>query len=429
MAACALVSARVRDGAVSRMHIENLPNNQISSEVYFAAARGALAKDLSENTSFDCLRACTLLALCGIQYGKLGIMQQYMGQFFTLAAMVRLYDEKHWPTGLTRVDLELRRRLYWCTYCLDVYAAAIWNCFLRSQEIHANIRYPVDFDEQSQFEFKSPSQNQHSWLVGWNFVTDLYRILEHVLNKARANRFQHEDRRSVNNLVFQDNFSDQHVLHTIMQMYYELPTAFKETPTMTGDVNRDIYGYQAVHIQASIQLVRIIIFSMEDGPGVDRTCEVANEVLAVFHNIPSEYLRAISTPLIYHLGSIGQVLASVIDEPLTESYYQRVRVSLISLAGLLDRLESGLQRAAGASQTLRRGLDKLDNAMAAKRPQSMGMPTQLSLSNSVLQTGLTQSQQANHNQGDILTSSGLSDFQLPAELFGEWPWLTDFGQS
>jgi hypothetical protein len=407
MAACALVSARVRDGAVPRLHTENLPNNQISSEVYFAAARSALAKDLSENTSFDCLRACTLLALCGIQYGQLGIMQQYMGQFSTLAAMLRLYDEKHWPTNLTKVDLELRRRLYWCTYCLDVYVAACWNCVLRSQEVHANVRYPVDTDEQLHYAFKSPAQSQHSWLLGWNFVTDLYRVLEHVLNKARTKRFQHDDRRSFNNLVFQDNFADQHVLNTVMQMYYALPPVFKETPLMTGDIHRDTYGYQAANIQASIQLVRIIIFSMEDGPGLERKCEAANEVLSVFHNIPSEHLRAISPPLIYHLGSIGQILAPTVLKPLTEQHYQRVRLSFISLEGLLIRLESGLQRATGASQALRQEIDKLDNAMATKRRLgTMGMPLQLGFNDSVIQSGLPR---------------GLSDFRLPAELFGEWP--------
>jgi len=222
-------------------------------------------------------------------------------------------------------------------------------------------------------------------------------------------------------LVFQDVFSDNDVMSTILNMYYELPAIFKETPPMTGRVERDIYGYQAANIQATLQLLRMIIFSMEDGPGIERKCDVASEVLSVFHTIPREYLRAISTPLVFHLGSIGQILASTIDETMTEETYQRVRISLISMADLLDGLEEGLLRAAGASQGLRAQVQKLDERI--RRTRLQGRPTHATLphiggtTNPVaggLATGPMSAQLDHLDQA--------SSFQLPPELFGDWSW-------
>ena len=419
MGACALTSARVRDGAVPKPYSETLKHPEVSTEIFFSAARDAISKDMTQNEGFDYLRACTLLALTSIQYGQLGAMQQYLGQFFTLAAMQRFYDEKHWRPNLSKVQLELRRRIYWCTYTLDIYTSAIWNCFLRSQEIHANVRYPGDSNEDWVTESPTESRgDKKGWLQGWNFATDLYRILEHTLNKSRAKTFEHEDRRRVDSLLFQDTFSDEKVLNTILQLYYQLPSVFKETPPMTGDRAKDIFGFQAANIQATMQLVRMILLSMEDGAGVERKCEVASEVLSVFHTIPREYLRAISTPLIYHLGCIGSVLGSAVENGLSESQYHRVKNSLLSLADLLENLETGLARAAGTSQNLRAQVDRITQHMQANRrlPQPAAMPHPYTTNHDIPPLSIPSLTNGNY------IMNGPADFHLPPELFGDWSW-------
>jgi len=350
-------------------------------------------------------------------------MQQYMGMFFTMATMQRLYDERFWGEDIAPNDLEIRRRIYWCAYSLDVYSATIWNCFFRSQEEHTNVRYPGENDGQE--ALPESHSNSPSWMIGWNFATDLYRVLEHALSKVRARKFFHADRRQVDGLVFQDQFDDQKVMQTILGMYYELPAKFKETPPMTGDMRRDIYAYQAANIQATLQLVRVIMFSMDDGAGVDRKCDVVTEVLSVFHTIPREYLRGISMPLIYHLGHIGQVLASVIDEHLTEARYQRVRTCVLSLADLVETLEQGLSRAAGATVRLRESVDKLDTYMQQiARSNQQGHLQQMTLQPSPAQVRFT----GHHGVIGQQEQAGLtnSDFQLPPELFGDWSWPPEF---
>ena len=372
---------------------------------------------MTQNESFEYLRACTLLALTSIQWGHIGSMQQYMGLYFTLAAMQRFYDEQYWSSSLSAKELEVRRRNWWCAYTLDVYAATIWSCFLRTQECHCNVKYPGDIYGKQNLE-RNP---ESSWLTGWNFATDLYRVLEHVLSKARSQKSRHGDRRRVDHLVFQEQIPDSHVMQTILELYYALPAIFKETPPMTGDMRKDIYAYQAANIQATLQLVRMIIFSMNDGASTEAKCDVITEVLSVFHTIPREYLRAISTPLIYHLGHIGQILASVIDEATTESRYFRIRTSLLSMADLLSSLEEGLVRAAGASQSLRDQVNKLDQNMRTRRR----LPQPSLISSHQAQETMSQQSVYGFPQYNYLADP-TADFQLPPELFGDWTWPADF---
>lgn len=204
---------------------------------------------------------------------------------------------------------------------------------------------------------------------------------------------------------------------TMLNMYYALPPQFKATPPMTGDPGQDIYAFQAANIQATLQLLRMMLFSTEDGPGVDRKCDVANEVLSVFRTIPTRYLRAISTPLIYQLGSIGTVLGSVFEQPLHQQVYERVRGALMLMADLLETLESNLHQSAGASQALITQVEKIDQYMRAQHHPTPSMVAPQPIS--------TQQQQVNvmSNQMPLPLPLGpTGGIQLPAELALEWPW-------
>ncbi|TIA53495.1 hypothetical protein D6C79_01479 [Aureobasidium pullulans] len=364
MAMCALSSARIRDGAIPSRMPEAVRNPGASSEIFFAAAKSVFSADLDKLRGADYIRACTLLSLTSIQYGQSLDVQQYQGLAMTLIAMQRFYDEKYWPSGLDDSQKETYRR--------------------------------------------------------WNFTIDLYRVLEHVVNKARAKRFNHDDRRSVDSLVFGDAFSEKSVMATMLNMYYALPPQFKSTPPMTGDPAQDIYAFQAANIQATLQLLRMMLFSTEDGPSVERKCDVANEVLSVFQTIPTRYLRAISTPLIYQLGSIGGVLGSVFEQPLQQKMYERVRSSLVLMAELLETLESNLHRSAGASQGLLAQVEKIDQYMRSPRnvthpqpvpQQTVVEPLQLPIENHMAMPAI---QPVSGMNGGVV--------QLPTDLNLEWPW-------
>jgi hypothetical protein len=111
MSICALASARVRDGALfpGRRDVTRL--QEPAPEVFFVAAKEAIPEDLSKMRGLDWMRTCAMLAIYGIQVGKIDIMHQYLGMYHTLVSMDSLHDEKNWPKNIGIVETELRRRL------------------------------------------------------------------------------------------------------------------------------------------------------------------------------------------------------------------------------------------------------------------------------------------------------------------------------
>ena len=110
MAACALVSARARQGAISnpRWDLETL--NETSSETFYAEAVRQAAQD-SPNQDHNLMRAHGLLALCAIQYGNVRDMHKHLGRYHTLVAMDDLHDEANWPRDIGIIEIEERRRI------------------------------------------------------------------------------------------------------------------------------------------------------------------------------------------------------------------------------------------------------------------------------------------------------------------------------
>ena len=142
------------------------------------------------------------------------------------------------------------------------------------------------------------SRQPVSWMHGWNFTTDLYRILEHVVDGTRRKLSSANGTQEVWSLFSPASMSEPTVMERVLSMYAALPPQFRETPPTTGDGTHDLFGFQSANIQATLQLLRMVLLSSEE-VGVDRKCDVAGELLSVFSKVPVEYLRAISSPLVY----------------------------------------------------------------------------------------------------------------------------------
>ena len=88
-----------------------------------------------------------------------------------------------------------------------------------------------------------------SFIRGWNFVTDLYRILERYLERIRRPSFDPaRPERSIDSL-FARNTNDEgcsasEVLAMAQNLYDALPIELKEARPATGDDCLDRYGFQ-----------------------------------------------------------------------------------------------------------------------------------------------------------------------------------------
>lgn len=434
MAACALAAARARDGAISsKLGFDDTIEK--TSETFYAAAQDAIFKDLSKTLGLGYLRACALLALTSIQYGQRQAMHQFMGHYHTLSAMQNFHDEDQWPAGITIEEREERRRLFWAMYSWDIYTSAVFNSVMRIQETHCNVRYPCEVnDEEITPNITSPPNNELNWIRGWNFTVDLYRVLEHAMRRLRRKKEEHrEDRVSIVHLMVGDGISDAQLMDNMLGLYYQLPARFKEFKIpATGDKSQDIFGYQAANIQATLQLVRITLFEANsDHSSIHQKCDVAEQVLNTFHNIDRTYLRALSAPLVHHIGGIGQILGSVMSGTLTEDSYQRVRSLVHSMADLLGDLESGLHPTTGASKELREQIDRIDQFMQGQRQMLASFPQGHEGLNGMTNAASASAFHTNGTNGEVPMnalgmSTPLDEFQLPQDMVDGWPFPSDF---
>ncbi|KAK1061874.1 hypothetical protein LTR74_010666 [Friedmanniomyces endolithicus] len=436
MAACALAAARVRDGATSdHRHLTDSPEK--ASEIFFAAAQDAIGKDFSRAHGLGSMRACGLLAVTAIQYGQIRTMHEYLGKYMTLRAMQQCHDESHWPADISIIEREERRRIYWSMYTFDIYTAVVFDGLMWSQETHSNVCYPVEVNDEDLLAEPASPTDDDNWLRGWNFTTDLYRMLEHSMMRMRRSKAMHNGRSSVTRLLLPSDMPDAQLMDNVLGAYYELPARFRVVNApATGDRRQTLFGFQAALIQTTLQLVRMTLFSTVTNHDVDSKCYVAEQVLTTFHSIAPQYLRAISTPLVHHLDRIGRILASVMEGLLCEQSYQRVRNLLVSMADLLQGLESGLQPTAGASQDLRAQIEKIDRYTDGQRAlySSVGpQQTTAILSHGVGGGMMAQGQGRGEGQVPTLAAmwlaTPLNEFQLPLDLVSgqAWPWPFEFG--
>ncbi|OIW29300.1 hypothetical protein CONLIGDRAFT_633460 [Coniochaeta ligniaria NRRL 30616] len=408
MAACAISSARLRDGAIRSSIFDGQELPEVLPETYYSAAEDALPEDLLHCQDFDHLRGYALLAIASIQDAQIPAMQKYVGQYFTILAVNQWHDESSWTQGLSSGEIEERRRVFWSIYTLDIYSAVVWDGCIHFQEGHAKVRYPSADNVE-----RGEPVNGVDWIVGWNFTTDLYRILEHELSRlrSRSSKFailgHPTSTRGASSVSSQDFVND---------LYAALPSVFKQLQPVTGDPARDIYSFQAANIQATMALLRMVYLTLDEDADLERKCSVVSDVLSTFHQVPKPYLRAISAPLVYHIRGIGTILGSVMEGPLSPSSCLRVRDLLLSMATLLDSLEAFLHRSAGAGQNLRELVSRMEEYMNSReiRPNPAEADPER-LSNEV-------AAESSNTWDDVALNDLSPQFQLPEELLQDWTW-------
>ncbi|EHK23792.1 uncharacterized protein TRIVIDRAFT_133587, partial [Trichoderma virens Gv29-8] len=440
MAVCALVGGRVRDGSVMnpRWDVQALQRETLP-DTFYAEAKRQLLDNGVESSDFNILRGHAIMAITAIQNGKIRDMHHHLGIYHTLMAMDGLHDEVNWPSGIGIIEREERRRMFWSIYTLDIFTSVVWGGVIRSREQQANVAYPAEVDDQyiSDGGIARPGLSPSSlsppiarlvltaqsdcWLSGWNFITDLYRVLEHALARFR------DRRRSFMSEIIDDQstVTGTSVRDKVLRMYLNLPECFKNTPTMAFNQKQDLFGFQAANITASLQLLRITLFAA-GGASIAERCEIASDVVDAFSSIPVQYCLTISKPLLHHLGGIGAILGSVFEEPLSEGEYNRVRSVMLSMARLLENLET-IHRSSSASEKLRSQVSRIDEYMAAQRQQSRPALEETPVSTTMQQVlPVDSSRGAAHNYEQVGSEmAGDWSFLVPPDLLGDLTWNFD----
>lgn len=435
MAMCALSSARARDGAIYSQRCKRQSLTDPSSEQLFDAARAALEVDATTRVSLDYMRAAVLLSITAIQYGNDRLMHFFLGIYHTYVATEGLHDEANWPAGLSVIETQERRRLFWSAYTLDVFTSIVWNGTVRSREASANVAYPEPMDDESPAERNGPHRvktPRAHWMVGWNFITDMYRILEHAVDHLRRARIPLRHPTTVDHLLDGHALSKDAVVTHVFRKYNDLPPEFKIISDITFDLDQDLYGFQAANIAATLQLVRMVYFTNDNATTLEDRCVVAGQVINGFANVPPAYLRAISSPLQHHLAEIGSMLGAAFRHSMTESSYRTVRGVLLNFASLLESLESNLLCSTGTSAKLKRQVTAADEYMAAQRAAATtGMSTQQRMAFVPRHSATPPVDVRNSSTTPTLPlltddNKDSPQYQFPPELFEDFSWTWGF---
>ena len=174
-------------------------------------------------------------------------------------------------------------------YTLEVYSSIVWGGIIRCREAQSRVFYPSEVDDdrfsERGFENLLPESsenrrggvssttvtNNSSWLHGWNFTTELYRILEHAMDDFHRRRPQNIGPFSPSDLFVREAPSQSAVLAKVMSMHAELPDRFKETRTVVSDMIEDRFSFQAANIAATLQVRHCIRKSVQN---IDAFCSL-----------------------------------------------------------------------------------------------------------------------------------------------------------
>lgn len=155
---------------------------------------------------------------------------------------------------------------------------------------------------------------------GWNFVTDLYRILEHATDRLRMKRHGalcHESHEIVTSVYTSKSGPDPGaVLDHVSGLYEALPREFKYVSEMNGDFQRDSHGFigerygcgsptirlipyqfTAANIIITMQTLRMVVTGTEEAD-VHQRSTIAAETLNALSTIPICYIQATSAPMV-----------------------------------------------------------------------------------------------------------------------------------
>jgi len=177
---------------------------------------------------------------------------------------------------------------------------------MRCREAQSAVSYPAELDDEfivddpddvTGIVTKQPD-GQLCFLTGWNYTTDLYRVLQYAVDQFRKRRVGGAT--SLGTLLDSSatSTSPQTVLDLVGVMYSNLPSRFKETRNI-GDLVEDRFNFQTANIIATMQLLRMVVLGVElEEASGEKRCQVAGELLDAISTIPTTYLRAISSPLV-----------------------------------------------------------------------------------------------------------------------------------
>ncbi|KAJ5627470.1 hypothetical protein N7528_004897 [Penicillium herquei] len=217
----------------------------------YAAAVKAMPADITTISDYcQAMKASALLTSVCLQNGNLKRLVAHLSDYICLSTMHKFHLEAHWPEGLTEIERQERRRLFWCVYQQERYLSKNFDLPTRQCEGKSTVLYPAEVFDDSDITATGVHlrPDRVSFIRGWNFCTDMYRLLENMDRLERVRQdVQSDEPGSLTDSflarmsVPKDFVSDS--LHLISKMHADLPPQLKTVQNLTGDPQTDRYRF------------------------------------------------------------------------------------------------------------------------------------------------------------------------------------------
>ncbi|KZL68104.1 C6 transcription factor [Colletotrichum tofieldiae] len=395
MAICALSSCHVSDGAVFNPNLP-APLRPEHHQAYMEDAQKAVPesnREIGSFEAFDYLQVLGTLSLAATQLKDDPLFHECMGRYHTLVAQHTFHFEARWPSHLTYPEKHVRRQFFWSMYRLEVHAALIDGHVIRCPELQCAVAYPQQVDGlagiiDASGQTEKTRFRHGSWLTGWNYITDLYRVLEHVIVRMRKDRLKALDRGPIEHEPLMPSIDN--MLEKVLEKKSNLPPYATHAFPASHDVEANLCGFQVANIACTFQLLRMAAFACHNK--FEDACGAALELIHEITAVPVEYLRAIGYPMLQELAGVAHLLSSFITRQLFDWQYYKLREVMTSMATFLQSLAPSLPSASQAGARILQYIHKLEEilvrqsqptpaaaSMVHPQPEMAGEPRTMSL--------------------------------------------------
>lgn len=325
------------------------------SDHYFSEAVSKIPDRICQSQDLDYLRSFGLLAVYSLQRGNHIDLHRYLGLYHALVAQNGFHDESRWPSDISMSEVDDRRRLFWCVYRLEIHSACVLGHVVRMPEAQLAVLYPritPAMDPETQ-----------AWTAGWDYITDLFRLMEYAIFSLRANK-----NRKAALVVLSDRPSPTTLLDTLARLKAGKSRILLGLNRDDGDEeeedcsgshngfrNSNRCSYMAVQITCTETLVSIMTLLYCQAP-VREVMDIAERFLDEVTNAPLIMFKVASSQIVHQLLGVGHMLlnASRYDNGRCRDEARRL---VAFLADLVKNLEHDIPSAAEAGERLLRLAD------------------------------------------------------------------------
>lgn len=247
MSMCALSVYRAISGAT--VSGQRTPPG-LDPNFYLHEALAAIPSAYGESLEFEYLQAIGIVCLTARERANARLLHQYLGVYHGALAEQGFHDERRWPADLSAIEMEERRRLYWHMYRLEVHTSLVLGHPVRCPELQSAVAYPMIPDRDI-----TESDGDMEWLSGWNFITDIYRGMEHLSSYFRNRRMTVSQKNRSLATSFLVEYDPEKIIQPLATAFLNMPARFKKAQRISSDVRQNRCGFQTANIIATYQVL------------------------------------------------------------------------------------------------------------------------------------------------------------------------------